>query len=232
MGWKKGFKHSEESKMKMSKSHKGNTAHLGFKHSEETKLKISKACLGRHHTKEACQKISQAHKGRIFSDESKRKMSETKKGKKFTEEHKRKLSEARRGKKLSEEIRAKMSLSGLRKPPKSEEAIKKMSGNNHWNWKGGITPEKKLQRKNAKVRKWRLAIFKRDNYTCQECGTRGIYLEAHHIKSFGKYPELRFELSNGVTLCSICHKKTYNFGNKKYIEIISEYWGENNGTYG
>lgn len=192
----------------------------GFKHSEKTKLKISKSCLGRCQSKETCQKISEAHKGRIFSDESKRKMSEAKKGKKLSEETKKKMSLAHKGKRLSEEIRAKMSLSGLCKPPKSEEAIKKMSGNNHWNWKGGITPEKKLQRKNAKVRKWRLAIFKRDNHTCQKCGAKGIYLEAHHIKSFNRYPELRFKLSNGITLCKLCHKKTYNFGNKKYIEPI------------
>ena len=63
-------------------------------------------------------------------------------------------------------------------------------------------------RYSKKMDDWRISVFQRDDYTCQECGERGGYLEAHHIKPFAYFPELRFELSNGMTLCRKCHNKT------------------------
>ena len=61
---------------------------------------------------------------------------------------------------------------------------------------------------------WRVAVFERDNYTCQSCGKRGGYLEADHIKPFARFPELRFELANGRTLCRPCHISTDTWGYK------------------
>lgn len=60
----------------------------------------------------------------------------------------------------------------------------------------------------AKYKNWRSNVFERDNWTCQTCGKRGCYLEPHHIKGWAKYSELRYELSNGVSLCIECHKLT------------------------
>ena len=56
--------------------------------------------------------------------------------------------------------------------------------------------------------------MKRDNWTCVLCGKRGGTLEVDHIKQFAYYPELRFKVSNGRTLCKDCHKKTKTHSKK------------------
>ena len=80
-----------------------------------------------------------------------------------------------------------------------------------WNY-SGKTPESKRIRNSKEYQLWRKAIFERDDYTCVWCGVRGCYLEADHIKSFSLFPELRFAIDNGRTLCRECHKKTDNYG--------------------
>ena len=77
-------------------------------------------------------------------------------------------------------------------------------------WKGGKTKINQLLRTRTEYLDWRNKIFQRDNYTCQECGIKSgngvkIYLNVHHKKSFSEYPDLRFNLDNGVTLCKNCH---------------------------
>lgn len=78
-------------------------------------------------------------------------------------------------------------------------------GELHHNWKGGITTENEKARKGNKYKEWQLTIFKRDNYTCQECKKKGGVLHAHHIKSFSGFPLLRYDINNGKTLCFSCH---------------------------
>ena len=56
---------------------------------------------------------------------------------------------------------------------------------------------------------WRISVFRRDNYICQKCGATGVLLNAHHIQSFAKFVELRFTVSNGLTLCVACHGKEH-----------------------
>jgi hypothetical protein len=82
-----------------------------------------------------------------------------------------------------------------------------MFGSDNPSWRGGITPINKKIRNSKEYSDWRKSVFQRDNYTCSECGVRGSKLHAHHIKPFSKHPDLRFEVSNGVTMCKQCHKK-------------------------
>jgi group I intron endonuclease len=88
----------------------GNTS--GFKHSEETKMKISEKQKGKIISKESRIKMSEARKGIKLSDEHKKKLSIIRSGKKIkplSDEHKRKLSNSKKGMKHSEETRKKMS---------------------------------------------------------------------------------------------------------------------------
>ena len=90
-----------------------------------------------------------------------------------------------------------------------------------------------LIRANKIYRDWVLSIFKRDNFTCQECGdNKGGNLQAHHICPFSKLCRENninsindaknckklWDLTNGKTLCIICHKKTENYGYNKHTK--------------
>jgi len=82
---------------------------------------------------------------------------------------------------------------------------------NHYNWKGGITPISKLETKSNEWKNWRKQVFERDDYTCQICGKRGVELHPHHIKKRSEYPELKYDVNNGITLCNSCHAKVHNY---------------------
>jgi hypothetical protein len=72
-------------------------------------------------------------------------------------------------------------------------------------WKGGVTLQN--DRHVPEYRIWRRAVYERDNYICQQCGdSSGANLHAHHIQSFAAFPDLRFVVSNGLTVCDLCHR--------------------------
>lgn len=61
----------------------------------------------------------------------------------------------------------------------------------------------------ARYKEWRKAVFTRDDFTCINCGKRGGWLEADHIKPWAWYIDLRYVVDNGRTLCKNCHKQTF-----------------------
>ena len=83
---------------------------------------------------------------------------------------------------------------------------KKGSGN--YFWKGGINDDNDTLRHRREYKEWRNAVYERDNYTCQCCGARGGKLNAHHINQFSDYPEIRYDVNNGITMCDNCHDST------------------------
>ena len=162
------------------------------------------------HTEEWKQKQSERVKGRVLAEETKEKISLRHTGRKMSEEQKAWISKNMKGK------------PGLNKGKHwkhTEEARKKKSQNSkgekcHF-WKGGITPINAKIRTSFEYKLWREAVFKRDNYQCIWGGKEhGSKLNADHIKAFSQYPELRFAIDNGRTLCHDCHKTTDNYGRK------------------
>lgn len=157
---------------------------------------------GKTHTKETKEKLKKAlferrQKGEIFGFQ---------KGHKgfWTKERRKKRSEIRKGYKHKKEIIKKM------KQTWKDKSRPWLKGKKNPAWKGGITSKNKLIRHSIEFNILRKSIFERDNWTCQSCGKRGgIYLHAHHILSFAKFPQLRFAINNGITLCKKCHKKIH-----------------------
>lgn len=134
----------------------------------------------------------------------------------MSEETKSKISEAMKGRKpvykATKEIRKKMSDSHKKKPNRywlGKHRVD-MIGEKNPSWKGGITPINHLIRNSVEYKLWRKSVFERDNYTCIWCGKIGGKLNADHIKTFAEYPELRFAIDNGRTLCRECHIKTHS----------------------
>ena len=92
----------------------------------------------------------------------------------------------------------------------------------HPNWKGGITNQRIKEYNTVEYLNFVKGVLKRDNYTCQYCSKYGnsVKLEVHHIKSYAEYPELRFEISNGVTLCKECLNNTKKSKRPNRVDFI------------
>lgn len=174
----------------------------GLKKSQQTRDRLSKALKGRKLSPEHKEKLSLVRKGVKDSPAQ----IERKRGNKYALGHKKsdeakdKIRKGHIGLKVSKETLAKMSSAQFAR----------------WDRIGRKTYEKRyIHIRDKKYLDWRTGVFTRDNWTCQTCSIRGVYLEAHHVKSWASFPECRYELSNGITLCKPCHTLTDNYKNKK-----------------
>ncbi len=117
------------------------------------------------------------------------------KGRVFSKEHKEKLRQA----KLKNPNRYWL---GKKNP--------KMTGNKNPRWlkDRSVVNVNKRRWRTKECIKWRNDIFKRDDWKCkiadENCKGK---LEAHHILRWSEYPELRFEINNGITLCYYHHPR-------------------------
>ncbi len=113
---------------------------------------------------------------------------------------------------------------GIKISRQSKRCMKcKSKGSNNSNWKEGASSLKKRIISSFEYRQWRSDVFKRDNYTCLECGIRGVYLHAHHIIRFSSIIEKYgintlnqamdcselWDINNGTTLCMLCHNNLH-----------------------
>lgn len=86
---------------------------------------------------------------------------------------------------------------------------KDMVKEKHPLWKDGKSLERDRARESTNLKKWRMEVFKRDNFTCQKCGSKKD-LQAHHLKEWSKFGDLRFDIHNGLTVCIGCHGEIHN----------------------
>jgi hypothetical protein len=117
------------------------------------------------------------------------------------EEYRKTMSEKHKGQHNSPKTEFKKGQTA----PNKGKRINKIRGEKHWNWKGGCGAR---NMSTAEYKKWRENVFIRDNYTCQLCKKYGVYLEAHHIMKWSCFPDRRFDINNGATLCADCHNLT------------------------
>jgi len=169
---------------------KGHKLGLGKPCPPDVRDKIREANLGKHVSPETIEKIRAARSRQIMSVESQKKKSATMRA--LGDKHWMRRPE----------VREKISRANRGKPRFD------MRGDKHPQWKGGITPQNRKIRNSLEYSIWRRAVLERDDYKCIWCGS-AEKLEADHIKRFSLYPELRFAIDNGRTLCFKCHKSTY-----------------------
>lgn len=167
---------------------------------QATKDKIREAMLrighlppsqkGLKRSAEANRRNSIAKQGTTHTESVRQKMSESRKGfgnhfygKSHDEKSKRQMSDARRG---------------------------RFTGEKSWNWikDRNQVIEKHRLRGAQEWKSWRESVFRRDNYTCQECHLSGIYIEPHHIEPIREDLTKLSDSKNGITLCRPCHQKT------------------------
>jgi 5-methylcytosine-specific restriction endonuclease McrA len=82
-------------------------------------------------------------------------------------------------------------------------------------------PNSRRRSRGGPQQKWANQVIARDGATCQHCGAKNVELHAHHVKSFKTHPELRFDVSNGVTLCYSCHWKVHTASDENAVNSVN-----------
>ena len=209
----RGFKHTEETRNKISNAFKGKPLSMETRRkmsesargriiSLEQREKISRSLTGRHPSEETLKKlsaVSATRKGKPRSKEICEHISKGRKGIVFTEEHKQKLSAARKG---------------------------RFCGENHPAWKGGISFEPYCVKFNDDFKERVRSFF---NYHCVECGKPQMKekLLVHHV-NFDKQTCCNDAVPLFVPLCRSCHSKT-NFNRGYWQDRFTRLINEQNG---
>lgn len=242
-GIAKGFKHSDKTKKRMSKSHIGRVV------TKETRDKISKANKGKKRTKEQRRRISKSLKGKKHTEERRLKTIENLTGRKCSKETRKKIGNAHKGKTISQEqiirwrksfnkndlnkIRKKISntVKSLWSDPVYRSKLSKIHSDRNNNIENRIAHSCAMQGIEREdwthfissdpycqiwTKEYKDFIKERDNYECQnnmDCRKITNVLSAHHID----YNKKNCEPWNIITLCISCNSRA---------NADREYWQE------
>ena len=84
---------------------------------------------------------------------------------------------------------------------------------------------KKNWRSDPRYHKWREQVILRDK-KCVICG-RQKHMVAHHLDHASYFPNERFDINNGITLCYECHMNFHNNFKRSYRQKCTKYDFEN-----
>lgn len=120
---------------------------------------------------------------------------------------------------ISNETRKKMRLAKLGVVPTNKgKKYLKGRGKLHPQWQGGKTPLMQRRRGHTEYHQWKIEVLKIGKHICACCGAIKDLI-CHHIKSFQKYPKLRYKVKNGIILCRKCHPTIHRYGMKALKEL-------------
>lgn len=106
--------------------------------------------------------------------------------------------------------------------------IESISGDKSVHYNHDLTDEERKHNRtlDPEERKWKISVFRRDNYTCWYCGKYDRNdLNAHHKDGHHWCVERRYDVSNGATLCIDCHKSFHlQYGYKNNTEEQFDEW--------
>jgi len=160
----------------------------------EYRVKMTKMLRERAKDKEWTDKMSKARKKRWKNPEERKKQSKLAKDN-WNED----------------KLRERMS-KGIKETWAKQEVRDKVSGENHYNWKGGISKHPYPFEFNEVLK---TKIRERDGYKCALCGVPDS-LDVHHIN----YVKWDVRPENLITLCKSCHVKT-NYNREAWIEYFT-----------
>lgn len=88
-------------------------------------------------------------------------------------------------------------------------------GEKNHNWRGGATEQNLAARRSGAYKEWKHEALALAGNKCQQCGAAKGYvcpccgqrvaLHVHHVRSFAKHIEERFDPKNSEVLCAKCH---------------------------
>lgn len=182
--------------------------HLRHEHSEESKEKNRQAHIGKpsgnrgnpsnyHHSPEVIEQIRLASTGRKYT---------------------RGPQTAESNRKRSEKLKGRSYLDVLGSQERVDERNRKHALSMRKTWEEYWAEHHLEIRDTTQYYEWRKAVLDRDNRTCQHCHITEDQLpkvghvvetnmHTHHIKSWKEFPDLRYVVENGITLCCKCHRE-------------------------